>query len=100
MAREIARFLVFSVLVGIGGCGGNPIKRQLVSISVSPATATGTNTAFTATGTYNAPPFTVTPLPVSWWAMGPGIDPPGDSYTLVNGNHAFNAVPCPVKTSL
>jgi hypothetical protein len=43
---------------------------MLVSISVSPAAVTVQNTSvpvqFVATGTFSAPPITVSPLPVQW----------------------------------
>jgi len=97
MAREIARFLALSVLVGLAGCGGSTINRQLVSISVSPATATGPNPTFTATGTFNTPPYTATPLPVSWLIMGPGVDPPPPDYALGSGSYVASF--CPSKTS-
>jgi hypothetical protein len=34
----------------------------------------------------------VTPLPVSWFLMGPGVDPPGPGYSLAKGK--FTAVRC------
>ncbi len=52
-------------------CSNNP-QRQLQSISVSPSTADAQNfnneVQFTATGTYNRSPITVTPLPANWGA--------------------------------
>jgi len=71
---------------------GSEMNRQLESISITPASATGATASYTATGTFNTPPATVTPLPVSWFLMGPAIDPPGPGYTLVN--EAFTTNRC------
>jgi hypothetical protein len=97
VAREIAHFLALTCLIGLVGCGGSTVNRQLVSISVSPTTATGANPTFTATGTFNTPPYTVTPLSVSWLMMGPGIDPPPPNYLLASGSYMVSF--CPSKTS-
>jgi len=35
-----------------------------------------------ATGNYNTSPMTVKPQSVSWYLMGPGIDPPPAAYSL------------------
>jgi hypothetical protein len=51
-------------------CGASSNSRMLQSISVSPQTANG-QVQFVATGTFNAPPFTVTPLPVNWCVQNP-----------------------------
>jgi hypothetical protein len=58
------------------------MNRQLESISITPASASGAPVTYAATGTYNASPMTVKPLPVSWYIMGPAIDPPGPGYSL------------------
>lgn len=57
-------------------CGGSSNNRQLQSITVN-AVANGGQVTFTATGTYNAPPITVTPLPTFWF-----IQDPIDQYQL------------------
>jgi len=57
-------------------------KRQLESIKVTPASAQGVKSAYVATGTFTAPPVKVEPLHVSWYLMGPGIDPPPAYYAL------------------
>jgi hypothetical protein len=54
-------------------CGSS---RQLQSITISQTTS-GTQTSFVATGTFSAPPTTVTPLPVSWY-----VGVVGAQYTL------------------
>jgi len=67
-------------------------SRRLESITISPASATGANRVYTATGKYNAPPERETPIAVSWYLMGPAIDPPPSGYTLVKGS--FKAERC------
>lgn len=79
------------LLAALAGCSAS-MNRQLVSISVTPASASGAPVSYTATGTYNASPMTVTPLPVSWYIMGPAIDPPGPGYALAKGS--FIATRC------
>jgi hypothetical protein len=54
-------------------CGSS---RRLQSITISQTTS-GTQSTFVATGTFSAPPTTVTPLPVSWY-----VGPVGAQYTL------------------
>jgi hypothetical protein len=65
------------VVIGISGCGsaaGN--NRQLRSIIIS-QTVNGQQIQFVATGTFSAPPTTVSPLPAFW-----SIDLPPQQYTL------------------
>lgn len=63
-------------------CGGS--SRRLQSITVS-QTTNGTQSTFVATGTFSAPPTTVTPLPVSWY-----VGPVGAQYTLTT--QPFSAI--------
>jgi hypothetical protein len=67
--RSILSSALSLVCLGVllTGCGVQPQTRQLVSISISPATATNT-AQFVATGIYNSEPYTVTPLTVGWGA--------------------------------
>lgn len=60
----------------------NSDKRHLESIKVTPAGARGAKATYTATGKFNATPFKVEPLHVSWYLAGPGIDPPPPYYVL------------------
>lgn len=92
------------VLLGLGLLGGcNAVDnspRQLVSISISPSTANGNNgpVQFTATGTYNADPKTVTPLAAFWTISGPGIDPGCSSncqYQLTTASYTAICGPVP-----
>ena len=72
---------VLALLSSIPGCSGGA-NRALQSISISPNTAAGAGASYIATGTYNTSPVTVNPQSVSWYIMGPGIDPPPGSYSL------------------
>jgi hypothetical protein len=62
-------------------------KRQLESIKVTPASAHGPKAAYAAAGTFNAAPLNVTPLHVSWYLAGPGIDPPPPYYALTGASY-------------
>lgn len=71
------RFVLFSILPAIflfvfmQGCGAPPVARQLISVTISPASTTapsGSQAQFVATGHYNAAPYTVTPLRATWGA--------------------------------
>lgn len=75
-----ALLLVAAALVSGCSAGSN---RQLQSITITPNTASGAPVTYTATGTFNAAPDSVSPLPVSWFIMGPAVDPPGPGYSLV-----------------
>jgi len=67
----IALLLVTSLNISCGSGG-----RQLQSISIS-QTVNGQQPQFVATGTFSAPPTTVSPLPVFWYV---GLQPA--QYTL------------------
>jgi hypothetical protein len=73
--------MVVALLALIPGCGAGT-NRVLDSINISPNTAAGATASYVATGNYNAPPMTVSPQSVSWYIMGPGIDPPPAVYSL------------------
>jgi len=81
-------YFVWIAFLGIAAsitlaCSNNP-QRQLQSISVSPSTADAQSNPvqFTATGTYNTSPITVTPLPANWGAA----DQNGGTTTAVTIN--------------
>lgn len=73
MNRVLVRVAFFSIClaasVSLLSCGASS-NRMLESISISPAAAHGQNgpVQFVATGTFSAPPITVTPLNVNWSA--------------------------------
>jgi hypothetical protein len=75
-------FLLFLLLIAslTLACGsGN--SRQLQSISIS-KTVNGQQAEFVATGTFSAPPTTVTPLPVDWTVQLMAPPPREYTYTL------------------
>jgi hypothetical protein len=90
------RILAFIVLLPAAclplACGSNVNNgngRQLQSIKIS-STADGQQIQFVATGTFSAPPTTVSPLPVDW-GIGPFAPPPGTlQYTLTTQPYVFN----------
>lgn len=63
---------------------GSGSNRQLQSITINPA-VNGEQIQFTATGTFSAPPTTVTPLPVSW-----SYAPPPPQYNLTTVPFSFD----------
>lgn len=68
-------FLALPLLLLAAGCGSST-PRGILSVSASPAIADAQNfpngqVQFTPTGTYNKPPTTVTPQPVSAWLASP-----------------------------
>ena len=75
---RILRVLVILIALQLwtASCGGG--GRALISISVSPATANGADfplggVQFTATGTFNKAPTTVTPLSATWSIKPAGV---------------------------
>ena len=90
------------LVLGLGllaGCNSvNNTQRKLVSISITPTTANGSNgpVTFTASGTFNTDPTTVTPLAAFWTISGPGIDPTCTSncqYQLTNAAYTAKCGP-------
>ncbi len=74
-------FLFASLLVSASlGCGSGSSNRQLQSIAIN---GTGMiQLQFTATGTFNMSPATVSPLPVSWYVVN--LTPSGMPYILTS----------------
>lgn len=66
---------------GSGSSGSN--NRQLQSIAINEV-VNGQQVQFIATGTFSAPPTTVSPLPVSW-----SLDLPPRQYTLTTEPYTF-----------
>jgi hypothetical protein len=91
MPRPRSIFPAPLLLLVISACGAN---RQLQSISISPSIGTGPDVAYTATGTFNRAPITVTPVSVSWYVL-PDVDPPPAMYSLSGGT--FIAARCPLN---
>jgi len=65
-------------------CGGGGNNRQLQSIKIN-AAVNGEQIEFTATGTFSAPPTSVTPLPVCW-----SYAPPPACYNLTTAPFSFD----------
>jgi hypothetical protein len=79
-------YVLWIILLGLAAsttlaCGNNP-QRQALSVTLSPPSADAQNgqAQFTATGTYNTPPMTVTPLQANWAV----IDQFGNQTTAVS----------------
>ena len=89
------RFWALIVLVSAASltlaCGSSSNRgRQLQSITIN-STVVGQQVQFTATGTFSAPPATVTPLPVGDWGIGPFAPPPESvQYTLTTQPFVFD----------
>lgn len=69
-------------------CGGGS-RRDLQSITIT-KTANGQQIQFVATGTFSAPPTTVTPLPVDWTLGLMAPPPPTYSYTLTTQPYVYD----------
>jgi len=86
----IVLLLTISLTLSCGSPSSSASGRQLKSISIS-QTANGGEAQFVATGTFSAPPMTVTPLPVMWGLQLYAPPPPGNlDYTLTSQPFAFN----------
>jgi hypothetical protein len=85
---------VAAFTIGLAACGGNMManmsSRQLQSIAITPATASGTNggagVQFTATGMYNMAPMTVMSPPVLWSIGGAFTTAPMPAGVSVDAN--------------
>src|SRR5215469_11240203 len=91
MPRPRSIFPALLVLLVISACGAN---RQMQSINISPSIGTGPDVSYTATGTFNRAPITVTPVSASWYVL-PDVDPPPAMYSLSGGT--FVAARCPLN---
>jgi hypothetical protein len=74
--------LVLLGIVGVLGCG-QP-SRKLQSITIASPAGSSTETILNASGTFNISPTDVKPLPVSWYAVGPGLQQPSPVYSLTS----------------
>jgi hypothetical protein len=79
--RALSLFLLLFLLASVILACGSGNSRQLQSISIS-RTLNGEQIQFVATGTFSAPPTTVTPLPVDWTIGLMAPPPPEYTYTL------------------
>ena len=76
--------LVFLFTLSCGSSG-----RHLQSITVS-QTVNGQQIQFVASGTFSAPPTTVSPLPVDWMLGIPAPPPKQWTYTLTTQPYLYN----------
>jgi hypothetical protein len=76
--------IIFLLVTSLSLSCGSGSHRQLQSITIK-GVANGAQIQFTATGTFSAPPTTVTPLPVSWSLA---LRPP--QYSLTTQPFVFN----------
>ena len=96
LRRSLFVFLGIALLSSCGSSSSN--QRKLMSITINPSTADGSNgpVQFTATGTFNTDPVTVTPLAAFWTISGPGIDPvctTNCQYQLTNASYTATCGP-------
>jgi hypothetical protein len=68
--------------VGVLGCGQS--SRELQSITITSPGDSGTESILKASGTFSLSPTNVSPLPVSWYAVGPGLPQPSAVYSLTS----------------
>jgi hypothetical protein len=88
MHRFWALLILLSAASLTSACGSS--SRHLQSITIS-STVNGQQVQFIATGTFSAPPTTITPLPVSDWGIGPFAPPPENvQYTLTTQPFVFD----------
>jgi hypothetical protein len=82
--------LLFAAWLTLACGSSSSSNRQLQSITIN-STVSGQQVQFTATGTFSAPPTTVTPLPVGDWGIGPFAPPPENvQYTLTTKPFLFD----------
>jgi hypothetical protein len=89
-------FLAFTLIILTLGCG-NGTPRALQSVTANPASADAKNfpngrVQFIPTGTFNKPPTTVTPLPVTAWLAQ------GNTIATIDQNGTAECLPLQVGT--
>ena len=87
--------VAFAILLGTGACGGN--NRRLESITIVGQGGSSVEGIIHASGTFTTPPTLESQLDVSWYLMGPGLDPPPAAYTLTPGSFVL---PCGGYTAI
>ena len=86
---RLSAFLLAFFLASLSLSCGTGTHRYLESINIG-STANGQQISFVATGTFTAPPTTVTPLPVDWTLGLMAPPPPQYTYTLTTEPYVFN----------
>jgi hypothetical protein len=83
--NKLWAFFLLSVAASLMlACGSSGSDRQLQSITITPA-IDGDTVVFSASGTFSAPPTTVSPLAVSW-----SFAPPDSTYALTTQPFSFS----------
>jgi hypothetical protein len=91
-----SRLVCFTLIVFAIGCG-NSTPRTLQSVTANPASADAKDfpsgrVQFIASGTFNKPPTTVTPLPVTAWLVQ------GNTVATIDKNGTAECLPLQVGT--
>ncbi|HVN19804.1 MAG TPA: hypothetical protein VMU05_13550 [Dongiaceae bacterium] len=89
MKRSWTCFFLFIVTFVTLSCGSSSQSRHLQSITVS-QTVSGHQVQFVATGTFSAPPTTVTPLAADWMLGMPAPPPNQWTYTLTTQPYVYD----------
>ena len=95
LALALWSVVLFALALSLLACGNSP-PRQLVSATVTPATATASSfpngmVQFTATGTFDRPP-SPTVLNPAFWQVEPSVADPADAVSIsANGVAQCNA---------
>jgi len=87
MKRNCFCFLLVVAMLFPSSCGNS--RRHLQSISIAKSVS-GPQIQFVATGTFSAPPTTVTPLPVDWILRIPAPPPQQWTYTLTGQPYVYD----------
>jgi hypothetical protein len=83
--NSLFRFSVPLLLAGtVGALGCGQSSRELQSIMITRPGGSGTESILNASGTFSRSPTNVSPLPVSWYAVGPGLPQPSPVYSLTS----------------
>ena len=87
--------LALLTVLGTPGCGSG--NRALESIKIVGHAGSSVETIVNASGTFNSSPATQTNIPVSWYLLGPGLNPPTAAYTLTTQSFVL---PCGGYTTI
>jgi hypothetical protein len=83
--NSLFRFSIPLLLAGtVGALGCGQSSRELQSIMITSPGGSGTESILKASGTFSRSPTNMSPLPVSWYAIGPGLTPPDPVYSLTS----------------
>jgi hypothetical protein len=83
------QFVILLFLIGFSGtpgCGSS--SRRLQSITIYSPGGSSTEVILYGSGAFNTSPTTINPLPVSWYVVGPGLQPTA-TYSLGTQSFVF-----------